>query len=178
MQCIGRRLTEICARCAACGSVGREFSPGAAWCGIGCTSRKKPPRRSPQSAPRENLYRAPDSGVHQEKTSAPPQAPKRTEHSFARARALVCTDPTKGNRPQWSASQGSPNKKTSPRGFDYEPTSIRWVSCPLVPASSATEDSCTGHETRTPSKRLSVHPVRTTGGCQLHYTCVPCEYQS
>ena len=41
----------------------------------------------------------------------------------------------------------SSNHKSSPRSYVNEPTSIRWVSCPLVPASSTREDSCTGHET-------------------------------
>lgn len=45
----------------------------------------------------------------------------------------------------------------------YEPTSRRWVSSSSLPASSATEDVCTGNEIWTPSKHVTVHPVCSAG---------------
>ena len=43
------------------------------------------------------------------------------------------------------------NKKVAPCGYDYEPTFIRWVSSPSVPASPTTEDPLPGRNVGLPS---------------------------
>ena len=43
------------------------------------------------------------------------------------------------------------DKKAAPCGYDYEPTFIRWVSSPSVPASPTTEDPLPGRNVGLPS---------------------------